>query len=89
MSHGAATYEPKRLNPGETKPTVTKLPASIIRRGKKNSSELDHQCVAFCYSHTTKGVCQVKCQLPSGTDDRCRQGKGRVVCSLSVFPLFI
>lgn len=59
MSHETATYEPKKLNPGETKPTDTKLPASITRRGK-NSSELDHQCVVFCCSHMTKGVYQVK-----------------------------
>lgn len=34
MSHEAATYEPKRLNPGETKPTDTKLPAPLLE-GKK------------------------------------------------------
>lgn len=59
MSHEAATYEPRRLNPGETKPADAKLPASVTRR-EKNSSELDHQCVAFCYSHLSKGVYQVK-----------------------------
>lgn len=59
MSHEAATYESKSLNPGETKPTDAKLPASVTRR-EKNSSELDHQCVAFCYSYLSKGVYQVK-----------------------------